>query len=386
MARRDVLSLHLEDKDGVLGDATATNQQRLALVAGFAAVLDAAYFLWFLFVPEGTDPVRIAWHRGIQATHFVSLLAMLAFLAAALVLRRKPRPRAVLLAVELPFLAALVALGASLTRFDQLVTTNITPFLLVCVVLGAAFFHRPIPSALVFLAAFGAFAIALGAARSSPDAFLSNLVNGVSACVLGFGISFAFWRTFLTNRSQKVRIEAQRQELARVNGELEHLAFHDALTGLPNRRLFDRTVRAESAAARRRGTPTSLIVVDLDHFKELNDTHGHPVGDEVLRQCGALLAGGVRISDTVARLGGEEFILLLPDTPVDGAAVLAEKLRGWIEATAFATESGTVRMTASFGVAELTTKEGQDPVQGYAAADDALYRAKSRGRNRVETA
>ncbi|HET9103221.1 MAG TPA: diguanylate cyclase [Solirubrobacteraceae bacterium] len=162
----------------------------------------------------------------------------------------------------------------------------------------------------------------------------------------------------------------------------ERRAASDALTGLPNRRAADESIKRMTAHAGRTITPLSAVLLDLDHFKQINDLHGHDRGDKVLAAVGGLLAANVRASDFAARFGGEEFLLLLPDTDRDGALELAEKLRRSIERA----DIGQIgRITASFGVATLPM-DAVEPEQLLRKADRALYAAKARGRNRVEVA
>ncbi len=158
-------------------------------------------------------------------------------------------------------------------------------------------------------------------------------------------------------------------------------ATSDALTGLPNRRAADETLKRMVAQAGRTLSPLSAVMLDLDHFKQINDIHGHEQGDEVLAAIGAILSGCVRDSDFAARFGGEEFLLLLPDTAREQAAVLAEKLRGTIADA----QLGVASVTASLGVASFP-EDGLDAEQLLRRADGALYTAKDHGRNRVELA
>ena len=162
----------------------------------------------------------------------------------------------------------------------------------------------------------------------------------------------------------------------------ERRAASDALTGLPNRRAADESIKRMTAHAGRTIAPLSVVLLDLDHFKQINDVHGHDRGDKVLAAIGGLLAANVRASDFAARFGGEEFLLLLPDTDREGALELAEKLRRAIER---ADISQIGRITASFGIATLPT-DAVEPEQLLRKADRALYAAKARGRNRVEVA
>ena len=159
-------------------------------------------------------------------------------------------------------------------------------------------------------------------------------------------------------------------------------AASDALTGLPNRRAADEAIKRMLAHAGRTLTPLSAVLLDLDHFKHINDMHGHDRGDKVLAAIGRLVATSLRASDFAARYGGEEFLLLLPDTDRGGALEVAEKLRRTIE-RAEIREVGTI--TASFGVAALP-EDAVEPEQLLRKADRALYAAKARGRNRVELA
>jgi diguanylate cyclase (GGDEF)-like protein len=167
-------------------------------------------------------------------------------------------------------------------------------------------------------------------------------------------------------------------ENARLHWMVERQALVDGLTGLANRRACVDALQAETARAERLETPFSVVLADIDGFKDVNDVHGHAVGDEVLRAFSAVLRETLRDSDVAGRWGGEEFLLLLPGADEEGAAQLAERVR---VALAERNISGGVRVTASFGVAEYTPELRPD--QLVAAADGALYRAKRAGKDRV---
>lgn len=178
--------------------------------------------------------------------------------------------------------------------------------------------------------------------------------------------------------------ERTRQLSAAVE-EIRQMSHLDALTGCYNRRMFDARLPAEMERSCRYGRPLSLIFVDIDHFKAINDAHGHGAGDQVLRVvAGRLLESVRRQIDWVVRYGGEEFIVVLPErSSVDGA-LLAERLRVLIESTPVALNGKSIAVSASFGVAEYRHTDGTDELLG--RADEALYRAKDQGRNRVEVA
>ncbi|WP_170294870.1 sensor domain-containing diguanylate cyclase [Roseospira navarrensis] len=161
--------------------------------------------------------------------------------------------------------------------------------------------------------------------------------------------------------------------------ELEYQANHDSLTGAVNRQRGARHLDHEVLRSRRQGAPLSVILADVDHFKGINDRHGHGVGDRVLQEIVRVLTDRLRETDILARWGGEEFVILLPDTDRDGAVRLAEALRAGVESAAFATGD---RVTLSLGAALL--QDGETAESVIDRADRALYQAKRGGRNRVE--
>ncbi|MDQ5820489.1 MAG: GGDEF domain-containing protein [Actinomycetota bacterium] len=171
-------------------------------------------------------------------------------------------------------------------------------------------------------------------------------------------------------------------ENARLHRIVQRQAVTDELTELPNRRRFMETLEAEVRRAERFGTPLGLVLFDLDDFKLVNDRHGHQVGDLVLKKTGEVLLERVREVDLAARLGGEEFAVLVPGTDADGAVSLAESLRQALTEAAVARAGGEeIRITASFGVTEHVRERTASDL--LAAADNALYRAKDAGKNTV---
>lgn len=170
----------------------------------------------------------------------------------------------------------------------------------------------------------------------------------------------------------------------RYRDELVRLATYDDLTGLLNRRVAMERLTWLRAQARRSELPLSVLLFDLDRFKRINDTLGHAAGDEVLRAVSAACSGVVRAVDHVARLGGEEFLIVLPDTPLEGAVQLHARIRGALADIDIPGLAELQRVTASFGAASLQGEESIDEL--LSRADDALYRAKEGGRDRVERA
>jgi diguanylate cyclase (GGDEF)-like protein len=171
----------------------------------------------------------------------------------------------------------------------------------------------------------------------------------------------------------------------RLHRIVERQALVDGLTGLANRRECEGALGRELARARREGAPLAVVMADLDDFKLVNDVHGHPVGDAVLREFAAVARDTVRESDVAGRWGGEEFMLLLPGTQLEGAVQLADRVRTNLQRrTILAPDGRRLDVTASFGVAAFS--DADDGRTLVAAADAALYEAKRAGKNRVEAA
>ena len=170
---------------------------------------------------------------------------------------------------------------------------------------------------------------------------------------------------------------AQIQKVDELNRALSEMATTDPLTGVANRRAFDHALQLELAIVERRSTPLSLLMLDVDHFKRINDTFGHEAGDKVLVAIAQLLNGCARVIDVVARVGGEEFAVILPDTDAGGAHEVGERMRIAVARSNWLGHPTTI----SIGAATLHDKE--DAASLYARADAALYAAKTSGRDRV---
>jgi two-component system, cell cycle response regulator len=164
------------------------------------------------------------------------------------------------------------------------------------------------------------------------------------------------------------------------------MARTDMLTGLYNRVRFTEFVEREIARTRRTGKESCLVMLDLDHFKNVNDIFGHPNGDTVLECIAGVMKSQLRDTDILARFGGEEFTILLQGTSVDGALKVAEKVRLAIEHCTFPDQMEKLKLTASFGIAPLSADANATFDSVYREADKALYRAKDKWRNRIECA
>ena len=164
---------------------------------------------------------------------------------------------------------------------------------------------------------------------------------------------------------------------------IKNIAIYDTLTGLYNRRYFEDRLGMDAQKSFYGGTPLSLVMVDIDHFKKVNDTFGHTEGDQVLCKISSLLKSSVRKKDTVARYGGEEFILILPEAGLEASFVIAERIRRLIENTLFEVGQAQVNLTVSMGISNFPSHRAKSKEELIKMADQALYDAKRGGRNKV---
>jgi two-component system, cell cycle response regulator len=218
----------------------------------------------------------------------------------------------------------------------------------------------------------------------TSNAEKENVVKGLSAGADDY-LTKPFDRAELLARvhvGQRL-IDLHRQIEAK-NRLLEELALTDSLTGLPNRRAIEAWSSRQLSGAARHGFPLWVVLMDLDHFKSVNDKYGHDAGDTVLKKCGEVLRANTRLSDISGRIGGEEFLLVLTHADEKSVGVVLERIRKQLAAERFEWNGSTISVTASFGVAGFSGKKAPEFSQLVKLADAALYRAKDNGRNRIE--
>ncbi|MDO8453729.1 MAG: GGDEF domain-containing protein, partial [Sulfurimonas sp.] len=181
--------------------------------------------------------------------------------------------------------------------------------------------------------------------------------------------------TQLYKNQKDIELKSKQRE----NIKLEEMAFHDILTGMLNRRKFEELSALEIKQSKRYNRDLTLLMLDIDHFKNINDTYGHAIGDEVLKHFANICKHIAREADIVARIGGEEFVIILPETDIEGAYNFSERLRKEVFNSSVTIESQTIKYSVSIGIASL--KEDKDVKTILQKADEALYEAKESGRN-----
>ncbi|MBA1148614.1 GGDEF domain-containing protein [Ectothiorhodospiraceae bacterium WFHF3C12] len=370
---RDVIRPRPELRDGML----TANLRRLAIICAVGIPVSAAHVVLFWLDAPRATPAQADWRLGIIVAHCAMAALEAVFLIAAYRMLRRPRGRLGPYVAQFSAIAAVVFFGAAITAVDQLVTPNMTPFLVAAILVAVVFIMHPLPALTVYTGAFVLFYWAVGLVRTDEAVVLSNRVNGLTAVALGFSLAMMLWTSYLRRAQQQLHIADQQ-------ARLQALATVDPLTGVLNRRRFEEAVATEVARLGRSHDESCLLLMDMDHFKAINDRFGHPVGDQVLRFVAALLQQNLRRYDVLARWGGEEFIMLFPGTSLAAGREIAEKLRRAIEHADFDAGGEPVGLSASFGLVALGTTGPGAFAETYARADKALYAAKDQGRNRVE--
>jgi len=372
-------SEHAQVEDAAL----AVNLRRGLGLCPLLSVINAVGALVLGFqLASGATGIVAQWKWALLLAHLAMCIGMGVFGLLAFRFRH---------AVKSPATTWLVrgcvvfGMGAAIAivAIDQWVTPNITAYVLPCMLVGLAVYQRPTVAAAIYASSYLAFFVAIGITQANPEQLLSNRLNGFVACVMGWALSVLLWRKFITISLQQGQLEKANAELQSKQRDLERLTRLDGLTGLYNRNTFVELTERELVRAQRQGSATAILLLDLDHFKRVNDTWGHPAGDAVLKNVAAVVTKSIRSTDLVGRLGGEEFIILLPGTNLIAARKLAEKVRARLEASPTLFERTTIQTTASIGLAGTTAAEKRDFDSLYLDADKALYMAKQRGRNQV---
>lgn len=374
------------DPDVSVEIGTRNNQRINRLLWILVLVHFAHVVVFWPYTPGAIDKTH-EWHNGVIIVHAVMIVVIAILIPIKMVMERKQPISGTYLAT-MSWLVSLLylLLGVALTIIDQLVTSAITPLLIASIGAAVAISLRPTVAAFNYAIALVLWIWGVSWAHPSSDILLTVRVNGITATSLGFGLAVLQWRYQMQAIVQQRRIAEQQRALEETNRKLTLQATRDVLTELLNRAQFIVEVNREVARMQRTASPGCVVMLDVDHFKRINDTHGHPTGDRILVEMARLLTRMVRDIDQLARFGGEEFAILLPDTSLQEGVLVAERLQEAIQAHPFRVGEQSVTITASFGVAELLADNADAFDRCYHAADKALYQAKEAGRNCVRYA
>lgn len=330
------------------------------------------------------DPVRKAWAHQIATAHGAMVLPMFAISWFTRRAKAISFPKGTLRLLPEATAMLILAWAVVLTVMDQAISSSINAFIVASVGVSIAFLLRPHSALICLLLGWSALAWSLGLTTNNPALLTTNRMNAVSASSLALLVSILLWRRFVQAELLQRALAATNQKLEQQKTELEALATQDSLTGLLNRREFLRRAEYEMARARRQGSAISLLAMDLDEFKSINDHFGHSTGDDVLRHVAHLMTHSARQTDIIARYGGEEFVFLLPDTVESEALDMSERLRHQLSSTP--TPGHGISVTASMG---LVCRPGDSALgleELLERADQAMYKAKRQGGNQIMVA
>lgn len=352
------------------------NMNRMLYMLCIAVLIHVVLILQFKFNFTSRSALEETWRKGILAIHSANLIIICTIAMVRVIFRGNLSVLGAKILHNL-FLLDIAVGGIALVAVDQYVTTNITPFLTACVIIGVFLLNPPIISVSIYIVSYIAFHIMIGFFYGQqPTVLMSNRVNGFTFVCIGICISIIMWHSYRKSILQEETIKKQQKAL-------ESLAFYDSLTGLFNRRRWLSFLEDEMKRMKRFGHESSIVLIDVDYFKDINDKYGHPIGDKVLEEIAAVLKNEIRSVDRAARWGGEEFIVLFTDTTPEGAVKAAEKLREFVEKAKIKVQNNEINVTISLGVAGLGKAE-RPFEESYHKADESLYLAKQSGRNRVE--
>ncbi len=385
--RRDEQRKIQVDKDALRPELLSANYKRLWMLSLIGSLIAFSYGLKFFLTPSEGIAAAVFWRRGILLTHLSLLVCMLLlFLVTSIYKKRDPMPSAgVQSFLQYTAVAALLASGLALTIIDQLVTSNMTPFLITTLLVSLLLRIRPIVIVPILIVDYLIFHLTLGIYQKDSATILSNQLNGIIVTIMSIVLTLIMWQNSTRNILQTRYIEQQKAELEEKNSRLEQLVSYDSLTGLFNRREFDRILEHELNRINRIEQPLTLILLDLDHFKAFNDLYGHVKGDDCLKEVSAAILSLVRrTGDAAVRYGGEEFAVILPQSSPEYAETLAERIRTTIldlEIPHPGNPAAPV-VSISSGVFTILPPSHLTPLQTLEKVDALLYRAKHEGRNR----
>ena len=375
--------------DQVQGEATVVSLRRGRVLAVFAAPLHALIAWWCVAYEAGmVEPQMKAWAGTLVWLEGSLAAAMLVCGVLIHALLRHPAKAAgpVGLTLQCAMCMAYLAFGISASILDVGVGNGVATMLVICMGVAIMSLMRPLVSLPMFAITFALFWGFVDPRNLNAAMVAGVQIQAVAWVLMAQLISVMMWHQYTRAVLLGRELVLSNEALLRKQEELAALAERDTLTGLYNRRRFSELAGLELGRAARVPSDTCVVMVDLDFFKQVNDQHGHPVGDQVLREVARRLQANVRTTDVAARMGGEEFIVLLPNTSPDGALVLAEKLRRALRDAPLQLDHLSLPVTASFGVSGVRQHQRASLDALYSAADQALYIAKKQGRDRVEWA
>lgn len=356
-------------------DILNRNIQKVKWLQFPAIIINIVLIFSFTYLFDPTSVMEEKWRLGVIIVHLVSAVVVVVMTTLLRLNNKKTNPILGIKIIQNIFLVYVITFGFAIILVDLPRTANIVPFLIVCMVMGVFVLKKPIHVIIQYLISYVLFFFIIGLNEKNAMALITNRVNGFVFVIIGIFMAIILWQSERNNILQKRKIQEQQKKL-------ESVAYYDDLTGLINRRKWIELLNEEYERMKRYNHKSSILLLDIDNFKAINDQYGHPAGDRILQEIATLLKNELRSCDRIGRWGGEEFIVLLVETPIKKGIDVGEKLRNDIEKLNVRFESNKINVTLSIGVSSLDCEK--EFLSSYKKADQALYLAKNNGRNRVE--
>ncbi|OEH86489.1 hypothetical protein BHU72_12810 [Desulfuribacillus stibiiarsenatis] len=368
----------------ILSEMNAINTQRIQYMAWVMCVVHIAHVLFFwLYTPNPDDMNAYNWRIGILAIHSVMFfIAMIVGAIARMIARKELTDSRISFIFQGSVILLYLTFAVVTCVIDQLVTAQILPFFAASIGIAVVILIHPAVVVINYTLAFMLLYHVLEITQHNQELLLSLQVNSITAIGTGFAVAVLLWKVQVERIKQQRKIEEQTKTLEEKNEQLRYLATHDSLTNLYNRAYFLTHV-IDQLKSKDVGE-ACLVILDIDHFKWINDNYGHPAGDYVLKEIASLIQRLLQSGDIAARIGGEEFALYVANSSIAKGKEFADEIRAAIEDERFEYAGAVIKVTASFGVGQLNHRDNESLLATYTEVDKALYQAKDLGRNKVQ--
>ncbi|WP_160675540.1 GGDEF domain-containing protein [Clostridium sp. C8-1-8] len=368
--------------EGVRKDIVITNMRRLRIGLSILVVFETllAVFYDLNKIEAGSVENRLIYFGYLFLHLSIALVSLIGFILFNRAINKKLINKANIRLYEvLVYLAlGLILIFLTLiTGLDQITTGQIIVFGVNIIYSGLVILIKPKVENVMYAITFIIYIIVIIVFQHNSEILFSNLINGTLLFISALFLCKFVYNNHFMHLAKNIKLEE-------VNKRLQYLSDNDLLTGIPNRRYFIDSLKEDIHNTSEDNKGSSISIMDIDHFKQINDTYGHPAGDLVLKQIASILNSNIQKEDMVARFGGEEFIILFYDTSLEEAKIKTDNIRNVIDKCVFNFQNQIIHVTASFGISELNNVTEKDFDKAYSTADMALYRAKKNGRNRVE--
>lgn len=377
---KPILNLTEDQKSNIVHNISITNFARMKLLLVIFIIVEISFII-FNDIPYLLNPSKnIIWKdsRFFILHLLTSFVSIIGLVIIKILTKNNVNEIKKLYKLCIPVLTILLlSLAAIINGLDQLNLGNISSvFIADLIIFSAVIMFRFPLNLIVYLIPFLTYLYGLIQFQHNIELLISNSINGLIFFVAVILISTTIYNYRYEEIAKSILLEE-------TNLKLNYMSNHDPLTGLLNRRSFATQVTEKMKCFTKAKDSAALILIDIDHYKHINDKFGHPIGDIVLKEVSTVLTGYIKTTDLATRWGGEEFLIFLSQTSIDDAYSLAENIRLAIQNKIILVDEFKIQVTASFGVSVLKDNLPNSFNTSYKSADAALYKAKNQGRNQV---